>query len=143
MHNRDILPLDIIHHDFADLGILPAVPQEQEVTALERRLHAAGQYDDNRGRRVGSHGEAFPEHEGCAKDEREVEDLGGELPRLHIGDAEHFRSFRERLDGTVRENGRAKSFLTGMVERLEESKKREGRVAWREHQVFVTELRAV
>ena len=101
MHNRDILPLDIIHHDFADLGILPAVPQEQEVAALERRLHAAGQHDNNRGRRVGGHGESFPEHEGCAEDERKVEDLGGELPRLHIGEAKHFRRFRERVRGEL------------------------------------------
>ena len=143
MHNWDILPFDIIYHDFTDLGIPPAVPQEQEVAALERRLHAARQHDDNRGRRVGSHGESFPEHEGCAEDERKVEDLGDELPRLHIGEAEHFRRFRERLDGTVRENGCVESFLTGMVERVGERKRREGGVAWREHQGFVTELRAV
>lgn len=66
MHNGDILSAHVIHDDLADLGVEAPVPQKQQVAALERRLHAAGQHDDyGRGRVCGDR-EAFPEHEGCA-----------------------------------------------------------------------------
>jgi hypothetical protein len=68
------------------------------------------------------YGESFPEHEGCAEDKREVEDLGGELPRLHIGEAEHFRRFRERVRGEL-------SDRDGREIRREEEERRRGGVA--------------
>lgn len=90
MHNWNILAPHIIHHHLPDLGFHAAVPQEEEVAALEGGLHGAGEDDDNGRGGVGEDGEAFPEHEGGGEDEGEVEDLGGELPGLHLGEgAEH------------------------------------------------------
>jgi hypothetical protein len=65
VHDRDILALDIVDHDLANLGIQPPVPQEQQVSPLERRLHGPRQHNNNRRRRVADYGKPLPEHEGC------------------------------------------------------------------------------
>ena len=82
MHDRDILPPDVVDDDLADLGGVVPVPEEEEVSALEGRLHAAGEDDDDGGGGVGEHGEGLPEHEGRAEDEGEVEDLERRLARV-------------------------------------------------------------
>ena len=89
VHDRNILALNIVNHDLANLGVQPPVPQEQQVSPLERRLHGPRQHNNNRRRRVADHGKSLPEHEGCRKYEREVQHLCGELPGLHASDAEH------------------------------------------------------
>ena len=72
MHDRYILPFDIVNHDLTHFGRLVSVPEEQEVSTLEGRFHAARQDDDDWGGGVGEDGEGFPEHEGGAEDEGEV-----------------------------------------------------------------------
>lgn len=50
MHNRNILPTHIIHHNLAHLRLDPSIPQKQQIPPLEGWLHAAGEdYDDGRG----------------------------------------------------------------------------------------------
>ena len=95
MHNRDILASHIIHHNLADFRIHAPIPQQQDISALKRGLHAAGQDDDDGGGGVGDDGEAFPEHEGGGEDEGEVEDLGEELARLEGGEG------REHVGGGI------------------------------------------
>lgn len=91
MHNRNVLPAHVVHHDFSHLRLGAAVPQEEQVSALESGFHAAREDDDDGRGGVCGYGEAFPQHEGGAEDEGKVEDLGGELPGLEAGDcAEHF-----------------------------------------------------
>jgi hypothetical protein len=89
MHDWNILALDIVHHNLSYLRIQPSVPQEKQVASLKRGLHGSGEHNDNGGRRVGDDGKSFPHHEGGRQHERKVEDLCGELPRLHACDAKH------------------------------------------------------
>lgn len=60
--NGNILILHIVYDDLSDRGILQqiAIPQEQQISSLEGRLHRSRQNDDDRGRRVGNNREAFP-----------------------------------------------------------------------------------
>jgi hypothetical protein len=39
MHDRDILPLHVVHNNFAHPRIQPAVPQKEQIPSLERGLH--------------------------------------------------------------------------------------------------------
>lgn len=86
MHDRDILAPDIIDHNLPNLGICPPIPQEKQITPLERRLHRPGQHHDNRRRGIGEDAEALPQHKGRGEDEREVKDLRCELPRFEGGE---------------------------------------------------------
>lgn len=88
MHNRDILPLNIINHHLAHPRLPPPIPQKQQIPPLERRFHTAGQNDDDGRGRVGRNGEAFPQHEGGAEDEGEVEELGQGLAGVEVGGEE-------------------------------------------------------
>lgn len=89
MHDRDVLAPDVIHHNFANARVHAPVPQEQQVSSLERRLHTSRQHDDNRRRRVRRDGETFPQHERRAENEREVENLCQELPRGELREVQH------------------------------------------------------
>jgi len=89
MYNRYIFPLHVVHHNLPHLGIHSPIPQEQQVSSLERRLHGSRKYHHDRRRRVRHHREAFPHHEGCRENKRKVEDLGGHLSRLHCAESEH------------------------------------------------------
>lgn len=62
MHNRNILILDVINHHLPNPGLARpvAVPQQQQITALERRLHGSGQNNDDGRGRVGYRAEALP-----------------------------------------------------------------------------------
>lgn len=85
MHDRDILPLNVIHHDLTNLRLHASIPQEQQIPPLKRGLHAPRKHDDDGRGRVGGDGEAFPEHKGGGENEGEVEDLGEELAGLEGG----------------------------------------------------------
>lgn len=86
MHDRDILAAHVVHYDLSHLRFDAAIPEEEQVAALESRFHAAGE-DDHDGRGgVGRDGEAFPEHESGREHEGEVEDLRGHLARLEAGE---------------------------------------------------------
>lgn len=52
----------IVDHNLSHISILEqvAIPEEQEISTLEGRLHTAGEDDDDRTRRIGDYGEAFP-----------------------------------------------------------------------------------
>jgi hypothetical protein len=41
MHDRNILALDVVHHDLTHLCIQPPIPQEQQISSLEGRLHGS------------------------------------------------------------------------------------------------------
>lgn len=86
MHDGDILAADIIHDDLADVGAGRAVPEEQQVAALEGGFHAAGQHDDDGRGRAGHDGQALPDHEGAGQDEGEVEQLAERVARVGAGD---------------------------------------------------------
>jgi hypothetical protein len=60
--NRNVLALHVVHDDFADVGLghEVAVPEEEQVAALEGGFHAAGEDDDDRGGRVCEDRKAFP-----------------------------------------------------------------------------------
>ena len=62
MHDGYVLPLDVVDYDIADVGLgyQVAIPQEQEVAALEGGFHGPGKDDDNGGGRVGGDREALP-----------------------------------------------------------------------------------
>lgn len=62
VHNRNVLLLHIVHHYLAHLRLLEvvAVPEEQEVAALEGGFHRAGEDNDDRGGGVADDAEAFP-----------------------------------------------------------------------------------
>jgi len=62
MHNRDVFVLHVVDHNFTNGGFGEdvAVPEEQEVTALEGRLHASGEHDDYRRRRIGDDRKSLP-----------------------------------------------------------------------------------
>ena len=49
MHNRDILPLNIIHHNLPHRRLAQQIPipEKQEVAALEGGFHGAGENDDD------------------------------------------------------------------------------------------------
>lgn len=107
MNNRYVLILDIVDHNLADICLLQPVPvpQEEEIAALEGRLHATAE-DDNYGRggvrddrktfphlrKVSSQSQARKQHiqpaereayhECCGQHQAKVEDLGGCLPRV-------------------------------------------------------------
>jgi hypothetical protein len=49
MHNRNILALDVVHHNLADLCIQPSIPQKQQISSLERGLHGSGENDNDWG----------------------------------------------------------------------------------------------
>jgi len=86
VYDWDILALDVIHHNLSYLGVLIPIPQEQEVSTLERRLHATGQHDDDWRRRIAQDGQPFPEHERGREHEREVEQLRELLPHRQAGE---------------------------------------------------------
>lgn len=98
MNDRNVLAPHIVHDNLADLRVHAAVPEKQQVAALERGLHTAGQHhDDGRGR-VGRDAEPLPHHEGGTEDEREVEHLRGQLARLHGGEGgEHRDGFGSQI----------------------------------------------
>ena len=77
MHNRNILPLHIVHHNLAHVGPGIPIPEEEQVSTLEGGLHGPGEDNDDGRRRVRDHAEGLPEHEGRAEDEGEVEELEG------------------------------------------------------------------
>lgn len=110
MDNWNVLVLDIVHDNFANVRLAQdvSVPQEQQIAALEGRFHGPRK-DDNDGRwRVGDDGKTLPhlqqvalaivagnqalkggasqtgrtDHERRGKNEREVEQLCGRLPRI-------------------------------------------------------------
>lgn len=62
VHDGDVLALNLIDHHLADAGLAEqiAVRQQEQVSALEGRLHGAGQHDNDRRGRVGDNGEALP-----------------------------------------------------------------------------------
>lgn len=109
MHDRDILPLDIINHHLPHGRLPPPVPQKQQVPALESRFHTAGQDDDDGRGGVGRDGEAFPQHEGGAEDEGEVEELGQGLAGVEGGGEEGGEhGLWGGVGDVVRESGREK-----------------------------------
>lgn len=62
MDNRNVLVLDIVYDNFANIGLAEkvSVPKEEEVATLEGGLHGAGKNDDDGRGRVGNHGKTFP-----------------------------------------------------------------------------------
>jgi hypothetical protein len=47
VHDRDILSAHVVHNDFSHLCFHASVPEEEQVSALESRFHAAGEHDDD------------------------------------------------------------------------------------------------
>ena len=93
MYNRDVFAFDVVDNDLSNLSFVIAVPEEEEVAALEGRFHRAGKDHDDGGGRVGDDREGLPHHKGSGEYEGKVEDLLEGLPwvgqrRPH--DREHF-----------------------------------------------------
>lgn len=76
MHDRYILPLDVVDHNLPNLCVLASVPEEEQISPLKGRLHASGKNYYYRRRRVCSYGEALPQHESCRENKGEIQDLG-------------------------------------------------------------------
>lgn len=60
MHNRNILILNLIHHDFSNVQRRLRIPEEEEISALESGLHGATEDDYYRTGGVGEDRETFP-----------------------------------------------------------------------------------
>lgn len=94
MYNWNILPFDVVNHDLSDLCFHSPIPQKEQISALESRLHASGQNDDDRRRGICCDGEPFPEHKGGRKHEGEVEELDEQLARCAEAEGGQHRTDR-------------------------------------------------
>ena len=83
VHDRNLLVVYLVHDNITDLGVFVSVPQEQDITSLERRLHGARQHDDYGGVCVGNDGIRLPEHVGRRKHEAQVQELGQFSSEVH------------------------------------------------------------
>lgn len=90
MHNGYVASANLEHDDVADAHrLLGVIGEEQQVAALEGRLHAAGQHHDDRRLAVGGHHQALPDHQRRGDDHAEAQHLEEELPGRGSG---RFRS---------------------------------------------------
>lgn len=83
MDDRNVLALDLVHDNVSHARRVASIPKEEQVAALEGRLHGAGQHDDDGARRVGHDAQTLPHHERSAHDEGEVEQLRRQAARVH------------------------------------------------------------
>lgn len=62
MDNGNVLALDFVDNDLANVGFLDqvAVPQEKEIASLKGRLHGTTKNNDDRAGRIGNHGKTLP-----------------------------------------------------------------------------------
>lgn len=84
MHDRYILPLDIIDHNLPNLRLPRTIPEEEQISPLKGRFHATGEHDHDGWGGVAKNRNSLPQHESGREDEGEVEDLRRELPRLEV-----------------------------------------------------------
>jgi len=76
MYNWYVFAAHVVYDDLAHFcALLPSIPKEEEVPALECRLHAAREDNDNGRGGIRYNAQAFPKHEGCTKNESECEQL--------------------------------------------------------------------
>jgi hypothetical protein len=61
IHNWDISPFDIVHHRIANINSLFVGREDEVITTMEDRFHAASKDGNNRGCRVSADSHSFLE----------------------------------------------------------------------------------
>ena len=95
MHDWDVLPINVVNDDIADVDLV-ILEEDQDVATVHRRLHRAGEHDDHRRLVHADAPETLPHHERGRHDESELDALENKLQSQHGGVT--YLSYGELLD---------------------------------------------